>query len=178
MKGLVLTVALLTCACSRSPDPGNSKVEQAVPNAARSDDGALDGDIRAEFLRLTGDDPWANWPADLAEDPNDRGRYCYRVSDGMRETAIDMLQVQPAIEIDPVQYKRLVGAVRPPGGGTAYLLRGFSSKDSFSRLKWSGNAVVVHSDPTGRLVDVRRHPCVAILNRRPSAVFTVAMYDL
>ena len=173
MKRLFLALALVGSACAEtsSADPDNAT--GAAGNAATTP-----GDPRAEFLGMTGNDPWANWPAGLSEDPNDQGRSCFRVTEAMRQAAIDMLETQPATRIDEVQYKRLVGAVRPPGGGAPYLLRGFSSANSLSRSKWSGDAVVVHTDAPGGLSNVRRHPCVAILNRLPSAVFTVSAYDL
>ena len=173
MKLMVIALALLGCACSQSPQPEPDNAASPAPEAAASP-----ADVRAEFLGKIGDDPWANWPVALTEDQNDQGRSCVRVTEAMRQRAIDLLASQPAIKVDEAEYRRLVGTVRPPGGGAPYLLRGFSSDNSFSRSKWSGEAVVVHTDAAGGLSKVRRHPCVAILNRMPSEVFTVAAYDL
>jgi hypothetical protein len=173
MKRLLVVLAVVGSACAESSPADPENAEGATPDTAVSSD-----DLRSEFLGMIGNDSWANWPAGLSEDPNDQGRSCFRVTEAMRQAAIDMLESQPATRLDEVQYKRLVGAVRPPGGGAPYLLRGFSSANSLSRSKWSGDAVVVHTDAPEGLSNVRRHPCVAILNRMPAAVFTVSAYEL
>jgi len=173
MKRFFIALVLVGSACAESSPADPDNAAGPMRDAAASPE-----ELRIEFLGMIGNDPWANWPAGLSEDPNDQGRSCFRVTEGMRQTAIDMLETQPAIRLDEVQYKRLVGAVRPPGGGASYLLRGFSSANSLSRSKWSGDAVVVHTDAPEGLSEVRRHPCVAILNRLPSEVFTVSAYDL
>ena len=89
-----------------------------------------------------------------------------------------MLEAASALKLDDGQYRRLVDTNRPPGGGAPYLLRGFSAANSTTRVKWSGDAVVVHVDAPDGLHDVRRHPCVSILVRAPTEVFTVTAYDL
>jgi hypothetical protein len=173
MRVRAILLALIACSCSESHQPEQRYGAEAVPEAAPSL-----RDIRGSFLGMIGNDPWANWPTGLLEDPQGQARSCFHVTEAMRQSAINMLEAQPAVRLDEAQHARLVGTVRPPGGGAPYLLRAFSSANSLTRLKWSGDAVVVHTDAAGGLFEVRRNPCVAILNRMPSEVFTVAAYDL
>jgi len=175
MKLSIVPLALLAAACSqpaRQPEPGNATADRGAQVAPPA------SNMRAEFLRLAGADSWADWPMDLLEDPDDYGRACIRVSGPMRAAAIAMLDQLPAVPLEDLQYLRMVGETRPPGGGTPYLLRGFSASNSTSLIKRAGTAVVVHTNAPDGLSNVRRYPCVAILNAAPRQVFTVATDDL
>lgn len=135
-------------------------------------------DVRSEFLRLTARDPWVKWPDMLRENPADEGQPCERVTEQSRDEAIALLSDEPAVAIDARRAQALTGAATSEGGGDLYLLRGFSSTNSTSRVKVTGNGVTVHSDALGGLFNLRRHPCVAVLRGAPIEVFTVAAYDL
>lgn len=135
-------------------------------------------DVRAEFLSKAGSDTWVNWPDSLRGDPADEGEPCARVADRSRQAAITRLAQHPAIRVEGEEYERLTGAAAPTGGGAFYLLRGFSTTNSSARVKVNGNAIVVQSDGLGGLWGLRRHPCIAALARAPSAVYTIAVYDL
>jgi hypothetical protein len=174
MRLSIILLALAAAACSkpaRQADPGNASADRNAQVAS------TEGDMRAQFLHLAGKDSWADWPADLLEDPDFYGRACVRVSAPMRPEAIRLLDQQPAVALEAVQYRRLVGNARPPGGGTPYLLRGFSSPNSTSLIKRAGSAIVVHTNSPDSLSKIRRDPCVAILNAAPTRVFTVATAD-
>lgn len=166
----LLAFALSACSDAYQPETGNA----ASPDGTR----ASDGDARAQFLAATGGDDWADWPVDLTEDSTDHGRACLRVIAPMRERAVALLAQDDALRLEEGQYRRLIGKARPPGGGAPYLLRGFASTNSIARVQRSGEAIVVHSDSGGGPADLSKHPCVAILDRMPSQVFTVVSYDL
>lgn len=164
----VLLVLLLT-ACGQA---GSDRDEEAGPPPK------FDSSVRSEFLRLAAGDPWARWPDSLEENPADDGQPCKRVTDEFREEAIARLAQNAAVAIDHGEYRRITGAAPRATGDKLYLLRGFSTTKSAARVKVTGNAVTVHSDALGGLFNLRRHPCIAVLNSVPSQVYTVAAYDL
>ena len=113
----------------------------------------------------------------LDENPAEEGQPCRRVTEQSRDEAIALLSNAPAVAIDARRAQLLTGASAPETENQLYLLRGFSTTNSTSRVKVTGSAVAVHSDALGGLFNLRRHPCVAALSDRPAEVFTVAMYD-
>jgi hypothetical protein len=128
----------------------------------------------AEFVRLSGNDEWARppdaWPRGATEG------VCVRVSEARREEAIDRLRHEASAAITRAEYRRFADANDAPSG-TPYLLRGFSTTNSAVRVLSWGDAVIVESNSLGGLHHLRRHPCAAFLDRRPSHVYTYATYD-
>jgi hypothetical protein len=160
-------LCLLLCACSQSPTSGNS---DWPTGADLSDD-------TSAFLRMTGNDPWVNWPKDWRYVGSDE-QSCVRVTEKSREAAIRLLAQDSALAIDRSRYKELTGEAQPGAGGSAYLLRGFATDNSAARVTAVGDIVTVHSDALGGLFNPRRYPCVAMFQAKPSIVYTVAAYDL
>lgn len=125
-----------------------------------------------------GSDPWAKWPDVIDGKPSDDERPCERVTEQSRDEAIRLLSKAPAVAIDPDRAQFITGKTPPETEARLYLLRGFSTSNSGSRVTVTGDAVTVHNDALGGLFNLRRHPCVAALRGLPSEVFTVAAYDL
>jgi hypothetical protein len=167
------STALLSCLLAACGPTGAGEYANAVVPPVEEEH-----DIRAEFLSKASGDEWVNWPVDLQEGPADERQGCVRVAEPSLAAAIGSLAQQPAIRIDPEEYERLTGTQAPRGQGTLYLLRGFSTAGSEARVTVYGDAVTVHSDGMGGFFSLRRHPCIAALSRSPSAVYTVAVYDL
>jgi hypothetical protein len=160
-------LCLLLCACSQSEPPGS----RDWPTGAD-----LSRDSSA-FLRMTGNDPWVNWPNDWRYVGTGE-RPCVRVSEQARAAAIRLLARVSAVSIDRNEYEKLTDETQPNAEGSAYLLRGFSTDNSSARVTTVGTIVTVHSDALGGLFNPRRHPCVAMLGSAPSVVYTDAAYDL
>jgi hypothetical protein len=163
-----LLLPLLAIACSQSETPDQ---RSAAPAAGPADD------VRSEFLALAGSDSWAKWPDGVQEDPLDDGQPCYRVTDEARQEAVQLLSSEESVALDGPQAGRLTGGRAAAREGTLYLLRGFSTTNSAARVKVTEDVVTVHSDALGGLFNLRRHPCVAALGKRPSKVYTMAAYD-
>ena len=132
-------------------------------------------DANAEFLRAANGDPWARPPASWANDGGERR--CARVTEDRIEEATHRLEQISAIRLTADEARRLTG-IQGTGMGAAYLLRGFASNNSTARVLISGRNVIVESDSLGGLFRLRRHPCVAWLDRAPAQVFTFASYDI
>lgn len=170
-----LLLSLLLCACGQQNGEERSK---PFVHSAQSERNVEE--VEAKVLSLlgeTGNVTWVNWPNDLryfsgTDEP------CLRVSEQSLEAAIRLLSQNSALPIDRKEYEDLIGAAPPENHGTPYLLRGFSTSNSAARVTVIGDAVTVHSDALGGLGNIRRHPCVAVLNTAPSAVYTVVAYDL
>jgi len=129
----------------------------------------------AEFVALSHDDAWAKPPDQWPSGPSER--ICVRVSDARRAQAIDRLSQVSAVRITGALYQELTGRNDAPRGAP-YLLRGFASNNSVARVLAWDDAVIVESNSLGGLFDLRRHPCVAFLDRRPDRVYTYANYDI
>ncbi len=171
MRAVPALLAILSLAAC-NPSGAGEDANAVVPPVEEAPD------LRAEFLAKAAGDAWVNWPAGLQGDPADDGEQCVRVTEHAREAAIKRLAQHPAIGIDRKEYEQLTGAAAPTGDEELYLLRGFSTNNSAARVKVIGDAVTVHSDALGGFYGLRRHPCIASLTRPPSAVYTVAAYDL
>ena len=160
-----IVFALLLSACS---PPTSDKAENTLQ---------AEQDPEIEFSKAVGNDPWANWPADLSHFGGEE-HSCVRVTEQSREPAIRLLAMDAAIHIDVEKYKELTGKSAPQSQGALFLLRGFSTSNSAARVTVNGAAVTVHSDALAGVYNIRRDPCVAALQSAPSTVYTVVAYDL
>jgi hypothetical protein len=168
-----MIVAVSGCSQPAPPQSNHGVIEarqdQPTPLDLRAPD------ERGEFLRAARGDDWARppsaWPATEDERP------CTRVAEAHRAEAISRLRQDSAVRLTHADYRRLTGA-NEEHAGLAFLLRGFATNNSVVRLTISGADVIVSSEALGGLFNLRRHPCVAFLERAPARVFTWAMYDM
>jgi hypothetical protein len=171
----LLMSLLLLCACGQSNADENS---EAPRNLTQSPTEVEDAETKVlNILGETGEATWVNWPTDLrffsgADEP------CLRVSEKSRQPAIQLLSGVAARPINRKEYAELTGQALTENSGTAYLLRGFSTDNSTARATVTGDTVTVHSDALGGLFNMRRYPCVAVLDGAPATVFTVVAYDM
>jgi hypothetical protein len=170
---LLLGITACCCSPSASPSESNGATAKASEGGPAPHDPAVPGG-RADFIRAAEEDDWArpppDWPADEAERP------CTRVVERYRAEAIRRLRRDSAAGLTRDESRRLTGS-QEAHAGAAFLLRGFATNYSVTRLMVSGTVVIVESNSLGGLHDLRRHPCVAFLDRRPSQVYTYATYD-
>jgi hypothetical protein len=168
--------SLMFCAaCSAAPRNSTAAATQEPAVRVAGDE----PDLRAQFLAQVGRDPWANWPERLPDVDNAPDERCERVSEAALEEALRLLSGRAAVPLRPEQVRRFTpGRSAAHGRLEPYLLRGFASRNSAARLRRAGSSVVVFSDALGGVFALRRHPCVALLDRPPATVFTVVGYDL
>lgn len=82
-----------------------------------------------------------------------------------------------AVPLTRGEFRRLTGT-DGTARGSAFLLRGFATNYSVTRVLVSGPNLLVESNALGGLFHLRRHPRVAWLERQPEQVYTVASYDM
>jgi hypothetical protein len=170
-----LLLALLLCACGQSKTDGNSEVPR---NLAQSSIQVEEAEAKAlSVLSETGDATWVSWPTD-PRFFSGTDKPCLRVSEKALEPAIRLLSSVPARRINGKEYEELTGRALTRNSGTAYLLRGFATDNSTAHASVTGDTVTVHSDALGGLFNMRRYPCVAVLDGAPATVFTVVAYDM
>jgi hypothetical protein len=144
----------------------------------RGDPSVENGDVRAEFLNAVGKDAWADWPPEITAKPVGQWRPCFRVREDAVSRAIGILENEQAVALNAALYRALVGHEREASKDQPYLLRGFATNNSAARISLNGTDVTVHSEGLGGLHGIRRYPCVAYLQKKPTKVHTAAMYDL